>query len=283
MNEIFLDIHIAVPPDEQVREILPAALSDLGFDGFAEDEKGIHCYIKKDLWYGSIEHIIKDLSEQLNLPFVELLSVTEIVNKNWNEEWEKSIQPIHVTERIVITPSWHPIDDKDKMVLTIDPKMTFGTGYHETTRIMLRMMEQYITPGSTVLDVGTGTGILAIAAIKFGAHNAIGVDIDKWTLDNGLENAGRNGVLDKVVIRVGSLETVTEGSFDFVIANIIRNTILELMDGIIAKLSANGTLLFSGLLASDRTIIENALVERKFSVLSVLRENDWIGIAARQV
>ena len=283
MNEIFLDIHIAVPPDEQVREILPAALSDLGFDGFAEDEKGIHCYIKKDLWYGSIEHIIKDLSEQLNLPFVELLSVTEIVNKNWNEEWEKSIQPIHVTERIVITPSWHPIDDKDKMVLTIDPKMTFGTGYHETTRIMLRMMEQYITPGSTVLDVGTGTGILAIAAIKFGAHNAIGVDIDKWTLDNGLENAGRNGVLDKVVIRVGSLETVTEGSFDFVIANIIRNTILELMDGIIAKLSANGTLLFSGLLASDRTIIENALVERKFSVLSVLRENDWIGIAARRV
>lgn len=283
MNEIFLDIHIAVPPDEQVREILPAALSDMGFDGFAEDEKGIHCYIKKDLWYGSIEHIIKDLSDQLNLPFVELLSVTEIVNKNWNEEWEKSIQPIFVSDRIVITPSWHPIDDKDKLVLTIDPKMTFGTGYHETTRVMLRMMEQYITPGSSVLDVGTGTGILAIAAIKFGAKKAVGVDIDKWSLDNGMENAGLNGVLDKVDIRIGSLEAVTEQSFDIIIANIIRNTILELMDGIVAKLSNNGMLLLSGLLSSDRPIIEKALIERKFSILSVLQENDWIGIAARRV
>lgn len=283
MNEIFLDIHVAVPPDEQVREILPAALSDLGFDGFAEDDKGIHCYIKKDLWYDSIEHIIKDLSEQLNLPFVELLSVTEIVNKNWNEEWEKSIQPIHVTDRIVITPSWHPIEGTGKMVLTIDPKMTFGTGYHETTRIMLRMMEQYVTSGSSVLDVGTGTGILAIAAIKFGAKNAVGIDIDKWTLDNGLENVEQNGVQEKVSIRVGSLETVTEQSFDLIIANIIRNTILELMDGIISKLSANGTLLFSGLLASDRDIIEKALRDRHFSVHSILQENDWIGIAARRV
>lgn len=282
MNEVFLDIHIAVPPDEQVREILPAALSELGFDGFAEDEKGIHCYIKKDQWYGSIEHIIKDLSEQLNLPFVELLSVTEIVNKNWNEEWEKSIQPIHVSERIVVTPTWHPIEEKGKVVLTIDPKMTFGTGYHETTRVMLRMMEQYITPGSSVLDVGTGTGILAIAAIKFGAKNAVGVDIDKWTLDNGLENAERNGVADKVEIRIGSLETVTEQSFDFIIANIIRNTILELMDGILSKLSPKGTLLFSGLLVTDRQIIQKALSERGFSVLSVLQENDWIGMAARK-
>lgn len=282
MNEIFLDIHVAVPPDEQVREILPAALSEIGFEGFAEDERGIHCYIKKDDWYGSIEHILKDLSDQLNLPFVELLGVTEIVNKNWNEEWEKSIQPIRVSDRIVIAPSWHHIDEQNTIVLTIDPKMTFGTGYHETTRIMLRMMEQYITAGSTVLDVGTGTGILAIAAVKFGSRNAIGVDIDKWTLDNGKENAVRNGVADKVSIRVGSLEMVTEHSFDIIIANIIRNTILELLDGIISKLAPDGTMLFSGLLASDRPIIEKALAERHFSVLSVQQENDWIGMAARR-
>lgn len=282
MNEIYLDIHIAVPPDEHIREILPAALSELGFEGFAEDDRGIHCYINKAQWFGSIEHVLKDLSEQFNFPFVELLSISEIVNKNWNEEWEKTIQPIQVTERIIITPSWHPVDAKDKIVLTIDPKMTFGTGYHETTRLMLKLMEQYILPGTSVLDVGTGTGILAIAAIKLGAKHAVGVDIDEWTRENGKENAERNNVSDKFEVRIGSLETVQEKSFDIILANIIRNTILELMDGIISKLAPNGIILFSGLLVSDRESIEQALVERKFSVFSVERENEWIGMAARR-
>ena len=142
MNGIYLDIHIAVPPDEHIREILPAALSDFAFEGFLEDDRGIHCFIKKDEWKGSIETVIREISELYNLPFIEYLSTTEINNKNWNEEWEKTIQPIHVSEKFVITPSWHPVDDNTKTVIVIDPKMTFGTGYHETTRIMIRLMEQ---------------------------------------------------------------------------------------------------------------------------------------------
>lgn len=283
MSDIFLDVHIAVPPDEEVREILPAALSELGFEGFSEDERGIHCFIKKELWYDSIEHILKDLSEQLNLPFVELLSITEIVNKNWNEEWEKSIKPISVTENIIVTPSWHPVHEEKKIILTIDPKMTFGTGYHETTRLMLKLLEQYIVHNATVLDVGTGTGILAIAAVKLGAQHAIGIDIDEWTQNNGVENVQRNGVEKQVEIRIGSLSVVYESSFDLILANIIRNTILELLDGMIAKLSPSGTLLLSGLLTTDREPIEAALQERNYTPVTVLQENEWIGIAARRI
>lgn len=283
MNDIFLDIHIAVPPDEELRQILPAALSELGFDGFSEDERGIHCFIKKGYWYDSIEHILKDLSAQMNLPFIELLSITEIVNQNWNEEWEKSIKPIHVSDRIVITPSWHPIEEKNKIIITIDPKMTFGTGYHETTRLMLRLMEQYVQPKSTVLDVGTGTGVLAIASVKLGAKHAIGIDIDEWTRTNGNENVERNQVSQQVDIRIGSLDVVHEQTFDLILANIIRNTILELMDSMIAKLSPGGTMLLSGLLATDQEPIEKALNERNFSVATVLQENEWIAIAARRV
>ncbi len=288
MNETYLDIHIAVPPDEQVRqggqvrEILPAALSEFAFEGFAEDDLGIHCFIKKKEWKESIESVIKDIAEQFNLPFIQYLSTTEIKHKNWNEEWEKTIQPIYVSEKFVITPSWHSVEDKDNTVIIIDPKMTFGTGYHETTRLMIRLMEQYLSAKTTVLDVGTGTGILAIVAAKLGATHTIGIDIDEWSLENGIENAQRNNVQDKIEIRIGSMEVVQENNFDIILANIIRNTILELIDLMLAKLSHNGKILFSGLLTSDREVIEQALHKRNFKVISVIQENDWIGMAAER-
>lgn len=278
MNELYLDLHIAAPPDESVREIIPAALSDFHFEGFVEDERGIHCYIKKEAWTGSADAVVREMAEQYQLQFVELISVTEVRQQNWNEEWERTIQPIAVSDRFVITPSWHPVTDPGKLVIVIDPKMTFGTGYHETTRLMLRLMERTVRAGSRVLDVGTGTGILAIAAAMLGAKEVLGVDIDEWSLDNGIENAERNGVRDTVQIRIGSLDAVTETGYDLILANIIRATILELLDGIIAKLGPNGTILFSGLLATDREIIEPALTQRGLIIREALAENEWIAL-----
>ena len=280
MNDIYLDFHISVPPDEQTREILPAALSDYPFEGFVEDDRGVHCYIKKDEWHGSIETVIREIAELYNLSLIDHISTTEIQHRNWNEEWDRSIQPIQVSDRFVITPSWHPVTDSAKTVIIIDPKMTFGTGYHETTRLMIRMMEQYVRPDTTVLDVGTGTGILAIAAVQLGAARAVGIDIDEWSMDNGIENAQRNHVADRIDIRIGSMDVVTESSFDVILANIIRNTILELLDEMLAKIALKGTILFSGLLTTDREIITDALSKRGFNVITVLQENDWIGMAA---
>ncbi len=282
MNDIYLDFHIAIPPDENIREIVPAALSEYSFDGFVEDELGIHCFIKKNVWHEDIESIVKEISEQYNFPSVQYITTTEIQHKNWNEEWEQSIQPIHVSDRFVIAPSWNMDVDNSKTVIIIDPKMTFGTGYHETTRLMIRLLEKYITTGNTVLDVGTGTGILAIAAAKMGAHHVIGIDIDEWSLDNGIENTRKNGVENNIEIRIGSLEVVTESNFDIILANIIRNTILELLDVMIKKLSIHGKIILSGLLVADQPIIEEALNERNFKIISVLKENDWIAIAAER-
>ena len=279
MNELYLDLHIAAPPDESVREIIPAALSDFPFEGFVEDERGIHCYIKKELWTGAPDAVVRELAETYQLQFVELISVTEVRQQNWNEEWERTIQPIAVSDRFVITPSWHPVEDPSKLVIVIDPKMTFGTGYHETTRLMLRLMERSVHNGSRVLDVGTGTGILAIAAAILGAKEVLGVDIDEWSLDNGIENAERNGVRDRVQIRIGSLEAVPETNYDLILANIIRATILELLDAMVAKLGPHGTILFSGLLATDREIIEAALTQRGLVVRESLAENEWIALA----
>lgn len=281
MNETYLDIHIAVPPDEQIRELIPSAFSDFPFEGFVEDDRGIHCFIKKKNWHGAVEPLIREFAELYHLQFIEYLGTTEVAHMNWNEEWERTIQPINVSDRFVITPSWHPVEGTDKTVIIIDPKMTFGTGYHETTRLMMRMMELYVTAGATVLDVGTGTGILAIGAAKLGAGKIIGVDIDEWSLENGIENAKKNGVHERIEIRIGSLDTVPEQNFDIILANIIRNTILDLIDSMLVKLSAKGTLLLSGLLITDRDAIEQALTERNVSVIALLQENEWIAIAAR--
>ncbi|MDP1678377.1 MAG: 50S ribosomal protein L11 methyltransferase [Bacteroidota bacterium] len=283
MSDIYLDFHIAVSPDESIREIVSATLNEFSFEGFVEDELGIHCYIKKNDWHEDIESIIKIIAEQYNLPFVQYITTTEIQHKNWNEEWEQSIQPIQVSERFVIAPSWNTGNNISKTVIIIDPKMTFGTGYHETTRLMIRLMENYITTGNSVLDVGTGTGILAIAAAKMGAKHIIGVDIDEWSLENGIENTRRNKVEEDIVIRIGSLEVVPESNFDIILANIFRNTILDLLVDMLQKLSKNGKIIFSGLLIADQSIIEEALSKRNFKSISVLRENEWIAIAAERV
>lgn len=282
MNDTYLEFRFALPPDETAREIIPAALSGYGFEGILEDDSGIHCFIKKNAWSGSIETIIMEISETFHLSPFECIGVTEISNKNWNEEWERTIQPISVTENIIITPSWHPVPDSEKIVLTIDPKMTFGTGYHETTRLMLRMMEQYIRPGHTVLDIGTGTGILAIASIRLGAAEAVAVDTDELTMDNGPENALRNNVTDRVHFRIGSIEVVPEQYFDVILANIIRTTIIELMDAMMAKVAPSGTLLLSGLLIGDRDFMTTEVHKRGWRVVSVLQENEWIGMAVQR-
>jgi ribosomal protein L11 methyltransferase len=214
---------------------------------------------------------------------IAISSVNEIKNQNWNRLWEDSIQPIAVTERIIITPSWRPQPDQEqKIVLIIDPKMSFGTGYHESTRLVLRMLEQYLIADSTVLDVGTGTGILAIAAVKLGARLAIGVDIDEWSYVNGKENVERNGLVKHVDVRHGSLDVVQEREFTMIMANITRNAIVELLPAMLEKLQKDGLLLLSGLMADDRAAMEKTLQRHHCMLLSVINENEWIGIAARR-
>ncbi len=283
MNETYLDIFIELPNDITLHETFPTLVGEFGFEGFLEDEQGFHCYIKKKLWDDTTPQEIQDAVAVFSDVSFSIISITELQQQNWNEEWEKTIQPIHISEKIIITPSWHPIvEEKEKIVITIDPKMSFGTGYHESTRLMLRMMEQCISPHVTVLDIGTGTGVLAIAAIKLGAASALSIDIDEWSANNGNENIDRNNLRGKVEIRTGSLEVVPEISFTIILANIIRATILELLPDMISKLAPNGFLLLSGLLAEDRTGIEQALLSHHCIVTSVLQENEWIGITAHR-
>lgn len=284
MTNNYYDLFLTLPITDEVRDTLPALFNELGFEGFVEEDNGFHCYIRHDAYSDSVhEQAQTILATIFNAPDA-ITSRTELADRNWNEEWEKTIQPIWVTDTLVIAPTWSPVEPAEgRTVLVIDPKMSFGTGYHETTRLMLRMMQEHIPAGCTALDVGTGTGVLAIAAVKLGARHAIGVDIDEWSADNGNENISRNGLEGKVDIRIGSLDVVPEPVFDVILANIIRMTILELLDAMLAKLAPKGMLFLSGLLVEDQAPIEEALIARQCTVTGVIRENEWIGMMAQKL
>jgi ribosomal protein L11 methyltransferase len=159
--------------------------------------------------------------------------------------------------------------------------MSFGTGYHETTRLMLGLLERHITSGARVLDAGTGTGVLAIAALKLGASSALGFDIDEWSYANALENARLNDVSGLFTVRQCDLPSVTESGFDLIAANIQKNVIEEMLPGLISRLAPGGTLLASGLLAGDRDAMVATLMRAGLALEDERREGEWIAFAGK--
>jgi ribosomal protein L11 methyltransferase len=205
---------------------------------------------------------------------------TEILeDQNWNKLWEKSREVIKVSERIVIKPTFKNYTAKEnEIVLTIDPKMSFGTGEHQTTKLVLRLLEKFVKPGMKVLDVGSGTGILAIAAVKLGAAKAVAVDFDEICLENCKENCILNNVNNSVEVVTGEIDDVKDKDFDLILANIQKNVLLEITQKIKAKLNQNGIVILSGLLESDKTAIEEKYHSLGFITEQVEQMEEWIAV-----
>ncbi len=156
--------------------------------------------------------------------------------------------------------------------------MSFGTGDHQTTKICLSFLEKYVKPGMKILDAGSGTAILAIAAVKLGAEKVIAFDIDEWCFDNGIENIKLNNVADKVEIRKCELNDISENNFDLIIANIQKNILLDLADGFKQRLKSDGILILSGLLEMDREAVKEKYSSLRFNEIDFLQMDEWIGI-----
>lgn len=273
-------VEVAITADSRLMEPLVGLLSQLGFEGFWEDGAVLKGYISAGRWdegmKDEVDSLVRNLVQTSSSPLPHI-SVHSLEDQNWNEAWEKTIRPIRVTDRIVIRPTWHSYDaTPGEIVLTIDPKMSFGTGYHESTRLVLRLLEKHIRPGARVLDVGTGTGVLAIAAIKLGASSAVGVDVDEWSYTNALENARLNAVEDRITIQAGHLSDAPSGMFDMILANIQWNVIAPLLGEMDHRLSPGGSLILSGLLLADREDICSAVDAAHLTIIEEMVENEWI-------
>jgi ribosomal protein L11 methyltransferase len=279
-------LEISISANEHHREILVPTMVELGCIGFQETDDSILCFFDRTAWSDQqFEAVKSGLKKTLQTISVNAaVRFREFPDENWNEQWERTIQPIEVGDRLVIRPSWHPYHNVgNKIIVQIDPKMSFGTGYHETTRLTLQLMERHLTPGCRLLDVGTGTGILAIAGIKLGASTAIGTDIDEWSIENGKENITLNEVETQIEIFNKPLESFRSNEFHLITANLTLNTNIELLNEFHRLLSHNGILLLSGLLLHDKGQMVQTLTDKQFVLFDELVENEWIALAAKRV
>jgi len=221
---------------------------------------------------------LREIDPSLEEPTLSLRPVEE---EDWEEEWRSRFGLIRVTPRMMIRPSWEPYaPTRDEIVLIIDPKMAFGTGEHPTTRICLRGLEDLVKPGSRVLDVGTGTGVLSIAAVKLGARRVLALDVDENAVASCRENVVLNETAEHVQVIRGTLDAAVSGPFDLVVANIQFSVIVPFLCHVSRVLDGSGTAFFSGLLEQEEVAFRTALEEKGFEVSGVDREGEWIGMRA---
>lgn len=260
--------------DRESLDMLTAFCTRLPITGVLDNEANIVLYFDEGALNESLVDEIRSWMPQGRELRFERERIEE---QNWNAEFEESLEPVWVTPDLVITQSWNPVDAGDALVVTIDPKMSFGTGHHESTRLIAKLMMTIDFSGRSVLDVGTGTGALAIIAAKRGASPVVAFDNNEWAVDNARENFIRNGVLESVRLIHGELADVPIGDADIILANLHRNLIIELMPALVARFGNNvRTLLTSGVLIEDYEGLIDAAASCGLRVIADERENEWV-------
>lgn len=259
---------------EEFREILIAELAEIGFDSFLETETGIDAYAPE-------AEFDREAFDQLIGSYQEAAGITLTEGKmpkvNWNEEWEKNYDPIAVDDLVYVRASFHESQPGFKHEIVINPKMSFGTGHHATTFQMLRHQGELVHQGKRVLDVGSGTGILAIMAHLLGASQVEAFDIDDWCVDNGNENFDLNGLSTRMGL--GTIRQVNpRGPFEIVLANINKNVLLDEMEIYGSLLVAKGYLLLSGFYTQDIDDLVNAAKPFGLDLIKSSEKDNWAAL-----
>ena len=207
----------------------------------------------------------------------------KVEEEDWATAWKQFYHPTHIGSRLVVCPSWEPYAPQpQEVVLTLDPGMAFGTGTHETTRLCLELLEQVVTPGTSLLDVGTGSGILAVAALLLGARSAVGVDIDEVAVRVATENAQQNGVAGRAAFLAGDLTQKVEGTYQVVTANIVADVILRLLPDLGRFLQPGGDFIASGIIDTREQELVEAVAAAGYRIVEVRRLGGWVAIHARR-
>ncbi len=267
----YVELELQLHPD--FTEILTAELAEIGFESFVETDEGLQAYIQEELFDENVLNVLitkyKDTAEIS-------ASWKSLERKNWNEEWEKSYEPIEVGDRVRVRAVFHEPDPRFQYDLLIQPKMSFGTGHHETTWLV--MNEQLHLPHErlSIMDVGCGTGILAILASKLGATSLLGFDIDEWAVENTRENFAMNNLPETAEVFLGTINEVPFArQFGGILANINRNILLAEIPKYVAHLEKGGWLVTSGFYETDQADIERCAEENGLKKIRSNTRNQW--------
>ena len=267
----YIEYDFTVSPTEMGAEILTAELAEVGFDSFVDTPTGLKAYISKDLWR---EDILEDIYLLGNPEFTISYQVTEIEQINWNEEWEKNFSPIVVENLCTVRANFHPIPST-LYDIVITPKMSFGTGHHETTYMMLQQLLSLSLESMKVLDMGCGTGILAIMAALRGARDITAIDIDPWCVENASENVQQNDC-SFITIKQGDVSLIAGEQYNLILANINRNILLSDIPAYAQTLLPKGLLLVSGFYEEDLAAIKEKCQEVGLTYISHIERNRWV-------
>lgn len=272
-NTIYLGYYFKVEPLQPAVEILIAELGFAGFESFVETEDGVTAYIQKEEWH---EGILGDIQIVNSEEFKISYTFEEIEQTNWNEEWEKNFNPIEVDGMVTVRAPFHEKTDTE-FDIVIEPKMSFGTGHHETTHMMIQHILKNDFKDKSVLDMGCGTGVLAILAEMKGAKPIDAVDYDNWCYLNSLENVERNNC-EHITVIEGDASVLKNNKYDIIIANINRNILLQDMAIYTSCLNKNGVLFLSGFYNDDIPIIRQACENQMLKFEEKLERNQWVAL-----
>ncbi len=268
----YLEFSFKISPLQPWNEILMAELIEIGFDSFTEENDGILGYIQKDLFN---DNQLKNLPLFQNKDVKIEFSFTEMPNINWNEEWEKNFEPINIDHKVLIRAEFHESVPGMHEII-IQPKMSFGTGHHPTTHLMIQQMMEMDFKNKKVLDMGCGTSVLAIYAKQIGAGETKAIDIDEWSVENSKENAERNNV--ELDIELGTAENLGKDRYDIILANINRNILISDIPVYESVLNNGGQLLLSGLCFFDVDDILEVCTENNLKMKKKLQREEWVSI-----
>lgn len=273
MSNSYIGYHFTVEPKELGTEILIAQLGETAFESFIETEDGFSAYIQKELWTADV---LEDVYVMQSPEFTISYNYEEIEQVNWNEEWEKNFEPIDVDGMCHVRAPFHPKTDAE-FDIVIEPKMSFGTGHHETTHMMIQHLLAMDVNNMKTLDMGCGTAILAILAEMKGAQPIDAIDIDNWCYLNSIENAERNNC-SQITVYEGEADLLRGKQYDLIIANINRNILLNDMQQYVDCLNDNGILLLSGFYTEDIPFIDASCVEKGLTFVTQLERNNWVSL-----
>lgn len=273
MDSIYIAYEFSVTPKNPATEILIAELGHVGFESFVENDNGVTAYIQKQEWNSNI---LDDLYILGSAEFKIKYSHYEVIQTNWNKEWEKNFNPIQVDGQVSVRAPFHE-NPSLKFDIVIEPKMSFGTGHHETTHMMIQHLLALDLENKKVLDMGCGTGILAIFAEMKGAQPTDAIDIDSWCYQNSIENVQRNGCKHITVLE-GDSSLLKGKKYDVIIANINRNILLSDMKIYTDCLHQEGILLLSGFYKADIAIIESEVVKHGLVFDKMIQRNRWVAL-----
>ena len=274
-NQTFIALSCSIPEEEQ--DLFLGCISGMHFTGIEQSNDSMTILFNEQDCPQDIEVLLQSIASNHSISY-SILDRSIIQHQNWNKEWEDSLEPIIVSDRIAITPEWKKDEVHHPLTIIINPQMAFGTGYHPTTRMVCRELQERVQKGSSWIDAGCGTGVLAILAAKLGARSIYAFDNDEWSVQNAKDNYILNGI-SNIHVEQADIFNVDLGKVDGIAANMYRNLIIPNIARFHEALSeSKGILILSGILSMDETEIILAATSNSFKHIVTHQEGDWVSI-----